>query len=443
MRLQTRIALAAGAAVLLAVGLFAVGAYQLISARAYDRLDDSLEDTASRVSREITAPDLGDRDFTEAPSAGAPVQPADEPAPAGTRVEVDPPGGMDPSGPRTVTLDGERYRLLVRALPVGGDGVSRSVAVARPLTDVERTLDEVALVLGVAAALAALLAVGLTLAISRGALRPLFAARRAAETVADSQDPSLRVPEGRADEVGALARAMNRMLGRLEEAQTRLRDTLAEQRRFAADASHEMRTPLTALRGEIETLQAYDPPPEDRAAALADMARSVERMDHLVEGLLGLARIDGGDAAPEPIDLAAALGNLAGPGETGEIADGVVVVGDRPALRAMVSNLLENARLHGGGGRVSLRAEGDEAVITVADEGPGIAAEDRERVFDRFYRAPGRRSAPGAGLGLPIARASAERWGGTLRLVPSERGAVFEIRLPRAGTIAPDQGGPA
>lgn len=432
MRLQTRIALAAGAAVLVAVGLFAIGAYQLISARAYDRLDDSLRDTATRVSREITAPDLGDRDFEEPPTAGAPVDPAGEAGPAGTRVEVDPAGGATPGGPRTVTLEGERYRLLVRALPVGGDGVSRSIAVARPLTDVERTLDEVAFVLGVAAALAALLAVGLTLAISRGALRPLFAARTAAETVADSQDPSLRVPEGRADEVGALARAMNRMLERLEEAQTRLRLTLAEQRRFAADASHEMRTPLTALRGEIETLQAHDPPPAERAAALADMARSVERMDHLVEGLLGLARVDGGDAAPERVDLCEMVSEIATVQECGPLAPEAVVIGDRPALRGMLVNLIDNGRRHGGGVRVEVAVEGREAVVLVSDDGPGIADEDRQRVFDRFYRARGRRGTPGAGLGLPIARATAERWGGSLRALPATRGARLEVRLPLA-----------
>ena len=105
----------------------------------------------------------------------------------------------------------------------------------------------------------------------------------------------MRVPEGRADEVGGLARAMNRMLGRLEDAQGRLRATLAEQRRFAADASHEMRTPLTALRGEIDTLRAHELPPAEREAALADMAQAVERMDRLVAGLLGLARVDGDD----------------------------------------------------------------------------------------------------------------------------------------------------
>jgi two-component system OmpR family sensor kinase len=431
MRLQTRIALAAGAAVLAAIALFSVGAYQLISERAYDRLDGSLEDTADRVAAEITLPDLGDRDFAEPPTPGAPPAPAAGPEDDGTRIEVDPAGGATPGGPRTVTLDGDPYRLLVRALPDTGDGAARTVAVARPLTDVQETLDEVALGLGVAAALAALLATGFTLLIARGALRPLIAARRAAETVADSQDPSLRVPEGRADEVGGLARAMNRMLGRLEDAQGRLRATLAEQRRFAADASHEMRTPLTALRGEIEILQAHDPDPAGRAAALDDMARSVERMDRLVEGLLGLARVDGGDTPPERVDLTEMIGEIATADECGPL-DPAAVTGDRAALRGMLVNLIDNGRRHGGAVTVRLAVEGSEAVVHVDDDGPGIAGDDRERVFDRFYRARGRRGTPGAGLGLPIARATAERWGGTLRLVPSDAGSRFEVRLPLA-----------
>ena len=113
----------------------------------------------------------------------------------------------------------------------------------------------------VAALAAALLATGLALVIVRRALAPLTRTQQAAESVATSQDPSVRVPEGRPDEVGLLSRAINRMLGRLEDAQGRLRATLSEQRRFAADASHEMRTPLTALRGDIETMRAHDLPP--------------------------------------------------------------------------------------------------------------------------------------------------------------------------------------
>ena len=148
MRLQTRIALSAAAAVLAAVALFGAGAYYLISERAYDRLDSSLGDTADRVAAELAGPDVGGRDFAEPPTPGR-ARPAHARAPsadpAGTRVQLDPLGKTPPSGPRTVTLQGERYRLLVRALPTGSDGSRRTVAVARPLTDVEQTLDEVAL----------------------------------------------------------------------------------------------------------------------------------------------------------------------------------------------------------------------------------------------------------------------------------------------------------
>jgi len=432
--LQARIALSAAAAVLAAVALFAVGAYLLISERAYDRLDRSLGETADRVAEELATPDLGGRDFAEPPTPSAPARPAPEsdPEPAGTRVEVDPSGQMDPSGPRTVTLDGERYRLLVRALAPSSDGGRRTVAVARPLTDVEETLDEVALGLATAALVAALIATGLALVVVRPALRPLGQARRAAESVADSQDPSLRVPEGRADEVGGLARAMNRMLGRLEDAQGRLRATLREQRRFAADASHEMRTPITALRGDIDTLRRHDVPPDERTEMLADMAASVERLDRLVEGLLGLARVDGEAGEAERVDLGEMLAEIATAEECEAVDPGVVVTGDRAALRGMLMNLIDNARTHGGRVRVAVAARDGSAVVRVDDDGPGIAAADRDRVFDRFYRARDRRGTPGAGLGLPIARATAERWGGSLSLVPSPRGASFEVRLPLA-----------
>jgi len=432
--LRTRIALSAAAAVLVAVALYAAGAYWLISERAYDRVDRSLSETADRVADELDRPDLGGRDFAEPPTRDAPARPAPEPEPdpAGTRVELDPSGEMDPSGPRTVTLEGEHYRLLVRALEPSADGTRRTVAVARPLTDVEETLDEVGLGLATAALAAALIATGLALLVVRPALRPLAQARTAAERVADSQDPSLRVPEGRADEVGALARAMNRMLSRLEAAQGRLRSTLTEQRRFAADASHEMRTPLTALRGDIETLRRHDPPPAERAETLGDMAASVERLDRLVEGLLGLARVDGDLGEAEPVDLGEMLAEIATAEECASLDSGVVVTGDRAALRGMLMNLIENARIHGGRVSVAVAAENGSAVVRVEDDGPGIAPADRERVFDRFYRAPDRRGTPGAGLGLPIAKATAERWGGSLRLLPSGSGTRFEVRLPLA-----------
>ena len=138
------------------------------------------------------------------------------------------------------------------------------------------------------------------------------------------------------------------MLARLEDAQGRLRATLAEQRRFAADASHEMRTPLTALRGNIETLRRHDLPPAERAAMLADMATSVERMDRLVEGLLGLARVDGVPGGPSAWTWARWSPRSPPARSATAWSPGVAVTGDRAALRGMLMNLIDNGRRHGG-----------------------------------------------------------------------------------------------
>ena len=162
------------------------------------------------------------------------------------------------------------------------------------------------------------------------------------------------------------------------------------------------------------------------------MAASVERLDRLVEGLLGLARVDGEAGEAERVDLGEMVAEIATAEECDGVDAGVVVTGDRAALRGMLMNLIDNGRTHGGRVRVAVAAEDGAAVVRVDDDGPGIAPADRERVFDRFYRAPDRRGTPGAGLGLPIARATAERWGGSLRLLPSGPGTSFEVRLPLA-----------
>ncbi len=178
------------------MALFGVGAYYLISERAYDRLDRSLNDTADARRAGAGRSRCRRPRLREPPTAGDPAQPTPSASadPAGTRVELDPLGKTPPSGPRTVVLQGERYRLLVRALPVGTDGSRRTVAVARPLTDVEQTLDEVALGLGIAALVAAALATGLALLIVRGALRPLAQARRRPRTSPTARTPRCGCP---------------------------------------------------------------------------------------------------------------------------------------------------------------------------------------------------------------------------------------------------------
>ncbi len=447
--LSVRLALAAAVSVLVAVGVFAVAANALIADRALDRVDRSLETTADAVVADLEGLDLDEPDFTGPATPGSAPRP--RPATAdldpGTRVEIHPEGVPPPSPPRTVDLGGERFRLLVRRAPRGADGTPRTVSVARPVGDVEQALDEVAWVLGVTALVAAVIALVLALLIGRRALRPLVRARGAAERVAASQDPSLRIPEGRPDEVGRLVRAMNRMLARLEEAQTRLRESLAEQRRFAADASHELRTPLTALRGDVELVRSYPLPDEEREAVLDEIESAIDAMGRTVSGLLSLARSEGADAdAAEAVDVEELLNSLVQPGEGPEVTDGAsgaAAWGDPDLVRAILVNLLSNARRHGERVTCSLERDGDWVVAAVADDGPGIAPEDRERIFDRFYRAPPLRGTPGSGLGLPIARAAAESLGGSLRLRDRGPGATFEVRLPAASAAAREMDGRA
>jgi signal transduction histidine kinase len=440
--LATKAALAAALAVCAGLAAFSLAAYALIRERAIDQVDRTLIDTADSVAADLSTVEPGDPDFAEVPAPGSPAIPArsDLVLPPGTRVRIDPEGTTPPAEPRSVTIAGQPYRLTVRELPPAGDGQERTVAVARPLADVERTLDQVAVALAIVGVITALAATALTFALVRQALRPLRTARSAAERIAASEDLSLRVPEGRRDEVGVLAHSMNRMLERLEAAQGRLRRTLEEQRRFAADASHELRTPLTALRGDLDLLAREGIPEEERAAILDEMRTASDGMDRLVRGLLRLARIEGRDTdRPERIVLAEFVADLLDGDEELRVAPGeaeTAVVADRDALTAIVGNLLENARRHGTRVAVEVGRTAGRAMIAVQDDGPGVAPADRERIFDRFYRARGERRTPGTGLGLAIARAAASRIEGTVRLADSEEGARFEVLLPAAGERA-------
>jgi signal transduction histidine kinase len=167
---------------------------------------------------------------------------------------------------------------------------------------------------------------------------------------------------------------------------------------------------------------------------LGEMADSVERMSGLVEGLLALARTEGeAEQVAEPVDLRAVLAEIVH-GVDADLGDEPIPVRASPdALRALFGNLLDNARRHGDEVEVTLRREGGWAVVVVSDDGPGVAEADRERIFDRFYRAAPLRGTPGAGLGLAIARSAAERAGGSLALLPpTGGGAAFEARLPLA-----------
>ena len=253
---------------------------------------------------------------------------------------------------------------------------------------------------------------------------------RAAERIAETGDPSERVAgTGGHDELARLGTAFNTMLAALEE-------SIETQRRFVADASHELRTPLTSLQTNIEVLKEQERlEPEQRGRLFADLEREAHEMRDLITGLLELAR---GDANLERTTV-----------QVDEIVEGAVerararfpnvhfnahiepttVDGIPARLERAVWNLLENAgKWTTAGSSVDVTLSNGE--LRVRDHGPGIAAEDREHVFDRFYRSAAARSLPGSGLGLAIVREVAEAHGGSVTAEEAPGGgALLRLRF--------------
>ncbi len=275
------------------------------------------------------------------------------------------------------------------------------------------------------------------------ALRPLRTLTATVDEIRQTGDLSRRLAPTRSrDEVGVLTTSFNAMLDDVAAAQARQADALAAQRRFAADASHELRTPLTTIRTNAEFLAEHpDVAAADRAEALADVAAEAARMARLVDGLLTLARTDAG-AAPErrAVDLAgialevARTADRSIPGRAVRLtSDGPAVVdGDPDLLARLVWILVDNAHRHGAGDiDLDVRASNGANRLSVADRGPGIAADDRERVFERFSRTDASRTGGGAGLGLAIARSIVEQHGGSIWIDARDGGgAVVSVELP-------------
>ncbi len=265
------------------------------------------------------------------------------------------------------------------------------------------------------------------------ALRPLLALRDGARQVSGTEDLRQRLPAaGGPDEVRALADSLNGMLGRLEASSARTRAALEAARRFTADAGHELRTPLMALRTDVDTLRRPDLPEAQRGDVLDAVEAEARQLAGLLEALQALARGDAGVAGrSEPVDLAAVVATaVAGararhPGVTFTLeAEDVEVRGSADGLRMAVDNLLENAARHGRpGGRVEVRVGPGEggARVTVDDDGPGIPEAERERVLERFARGRDAR-AQGSGLGLAIVAQQAALHHGGVRVGGSPLG---------------------
>jgi signal transduction histidine kinase len=250
-----------------------------------------------------------------------------------------------------------------------------------------------------------------------------------ADRIVSTGDLTARVPEPPgSDEIARLAESMNRMLAHLETSDAALR-------RLVADASHELRSPVTTLQGNLELLATGALSETDREEALEDTRAEAERLGRLVEELLTLARAD--TMTPDaPVELAELIDEaITGTGVTfadPAALEAATVRGDPVSLRAMVRNLAENAARYGGGAEVSLAAEGDALLIAVTDHGPGVPRAEREQIFGRFSRGANAAGEPGSGLGLAIVAATARSHGGSVAVSDTPGGgATFTVRLPR------------
>ncbi|MFE6590396.1 ATP-binding protein [Streptomyces sp. NPDC057781] len=333
----------------------------------------------------------------------------------------------------SATIDGDTEDYRFAAVPVqnrAGDDLT--VYAGAPLSAEHGAVNTALTVMLIGFPLLLAVVGWVTWLVTGRALRPVAGIRREMAAITASEDLARRVPvPDTHDEVARLASTTNRTLAALES-------SVERQRRFVADASHELRSPIASLRTQLEVAAAH---PE-----LLDLDGAVEdtvRLQRLAADLLLLARLDAGERpADARVDLAALAREEAG-GRSGvsvraggEVAGEVTVAGSRGQLGRVLANLLDNAQRHARSAvEVSVRRDGDAAVVAVADDGEGVPAADRERIFERFVRLDAARSRDdgGAGLGLAIARDVAVRHGGTLTVHEAPAGgALFELRLPGA-----------
>ncbi len=453
--------------VLAAVGLIIAGVATYAALRSFllDRVDRTLEASSTGVARALTrgGPGRGPGGFGALGQAGqlTPGLYVEVRDPQGAKLfgrTFAPPGEEPriPQLPTSIDASGGPFQATVGAAG-GGSGFRVRAQVlpsdvgvlilAAPLGETDATLDRLALIEALVA-LAVLLSIAAagTLAIRRG-LRPLVRIEEDAAAIG-AGDLSRRVePDDESTEVGRLGHALNAMLGQIEGAFAERAASEERLRRFVSDASHELRTPVAAVRAYAELFDrgARDRP-EDLERAMGAIQREAVRIGLLVDDLLLLARLDTGrrlqqeeidlsEIARDAVDAARVLEpdrplTLDAPGR-------VPVTGDAQALRQVVDNLLANVRSHtppGTPARVGVELEDGHALLRVTDQGPGLDQASAERVFERFYRvdASRARSGGGSGLGLAIVQAIVEAHGGAVAVTGEEGGATFSVTLAAA-----------
>ena len=447
---------------------FSGALYAILSLSLFNQVDTSLESRAAEVSNGlITALQVQTEPRIFILRGGRLTLPtADAFATPGVFVQISTLDGVaitrsDNLGSQTITIssanltqvsngvsvfttelrDRSPLRIFIAPLIVR-EQVVAAIVVAESLQGTGDTLRQLGILLMAGIAMALLIASIIGFILAGAGLAPIDRITQTAKTIAHSNDLSRRIEEKpRNDEVGRLAATFNEMLERIEE-------LFRAQQRFVADVSHELRSPLTAIRGNLDLLRrgALDDPKE-RQAALSAVDSEASRMQRLVTDLLMLAQADAGvEIQKQPIELDTLLLDVYRQARLtatnikiilgGE--DQLLVNGDLDRLKQLFLNLMDNAiKYTPSGGQVTLSfgRENDFALVSVADTGVGIPEKDLAKIFDRFYRVDKARARDkgGTGLGLSIVKWIVDQHGGTIDVTSQiGKGTTFTIRLPLA-----------
>jgi two-component system sensor histidine kinase MprB len=468
--LRKRLTLIAAASVAVAVLIAVVVSYMVVRSQLRSEVDGALNAQAAAVER-FGNLGLGQGLPGIPPSAGGPAQyrqfvladGAANGTVGGLTLPTSAHARSVASGQAGTYLTdvhvGENHlRMLVMPVTVGApfDGPHQSAALelARPLNGIDSILSNLRLILAVLLAGGIALAGGLGRLAARRVLAPLGEVEQAAQHISETDDLTGRIRVHADDEVGRLATRFNLMLDRLEGSRDALDESVRAQRQLVADASHELRTPVTSLRTNIEVLLAGgELEQEDRRRLLADVVEQSEELSALVGDLIELARGDQPGPETEYVRLdrivaesvARARRNAPGIEFRSEL-EPAVLDGVPERLGRAVNNLLDNASRHSPpDGVVEVRV--DSRGVHVRDHGPGVPEADLPFVFDRFFRGSGSRGRQGSGLGLAIVRQVTEQHGGTVSAANApDGGAVFTLSLPiapvqRDGPTAPAETG--
>ena len=444
MALRARLTLMSALIVGVILVLASLVAYAAVREQQRGQVDDALRGNAAFYQRLAAraggGPPPGQPgEQTPPPSLGGPGGYAQLVRPNGNAIELGPAGGppLPVTGETLATANGrsggafsdhsvDGLHLRVLTAPLGTIG---AVQVARSLSDADRVLERLRTVLIALVAVGTALAAGLSRLFSRRVIAPVTELTEAAEHIEATGDLGRRVDAGGDDEVGRMAARFNAMLARLQASQ-------GQQRQLVADASHELRTPVTSLRTNVEVLRdapAMDD--ADRHALLDDVVEQAEELGNLVADLIALARDGETPPATEDVRLdelvaeAVVRARRHAPAVSFTLRTEPCLVSAAPdRIGRAINNLLDNAAQHADRVEVTVSAEG---VVAVRDHGPGVPPEDVPLVFDRFYRGATARGRSGSGLGLAIVRQVAESHGGSVRVEsPEGGGARFVLALP-------------